>query len=308
MALLKICKNNTKHEQNLIFIEPKRDMNRSNFITRICDFFRARVSKIFFPTQYFTKQLISIIKNSAQQVVRTKCGFEKVTFRNLEDSPFRQKRKHKIAKTEFAYGWTEIPSKGRIIGKILDPENIRLAWAKARWDSYREDIPMLFESKLFEGNIDEMQFFEANLDNIACILAHPSERTLKLRRIPYQIPKRKGKLRTRTITSLEEKIISQAVLNIIGPLIEAEFDKLGEKGETQDGVSFGYRLNCRDKKIHPSEWIFRPPIYRYKKRIQNLSDRIESAPDDSVVLLTDIEKFYDYTSRGIIILLKGYVK
>lgn len=288
-ALHKICKRDAKSEVNLILVEPQKDVRRFGFIKRIIESIKKRFSPSYSPP--ITKDLLSRIKNLAGFTISTKFDSKDLPFCNPPDSPFREKYNRKQGPTKFAYGWGKITHKRGIISQILDPENIRLAWAKARWDSYREDIPMIFESKLFEGNLDGGQFFEANLDNIATILAHPNMRTLELRRYPYEVPKRKGK-RTRTLTSLEEKIISQAVLNIIGPLIEAEFDKLGEKGGTS-GVSWGHRLNCQNKKIHRSEWIFRPPIWQYKKHIQNLTDRINNAPDDSVVLLTDIKGFYD---------------
>jgi hypothetical protein len=288
-ALHKICKLDIKGVVNLIFVEARDDGRRFGFIKRIFEGIKKRFLQSYSP--HITKDLLSRIKNLTGFTISTKFDLKELAFCNPPDSPFRQRYNQKQGPSKFAYGWGEISHKRGIISQILDPENIRLAWAKARWDSYREDIPMIFESKLFEGNLDGGQFFEANLDNIATILAHPSVRTLELRRFPYEVPKRRGK-RTRTLTSLEEKIISQAVLNIIGPLIEAEFDKLGEKWGTS-GVSWGHRLNCQNKKIHRSEWIFRPPIWQYKKHIHNLTGRINNAPDDSVVLLTDIKAFYD---------------
>jgi RNA-directed DNA polymerase len=157
-----------------------------------------------------------------------------------------------------------------LFDRVISLDNIRSAWIKAKhyaqteaayFDSYAYDI---FEEHL-----------EANLAALHSALLNNTYHPAPLRYIA--IPKG-DKVRKVYFTDPHDSVVMQAVVNVIGPIFEAEFSD----------YSFGNRLSVGDKESHD---IYRRWQDRYNSYIGVVRSFLNEGPD-AWYLITDIQNCY----------------
>jgi len=173
--------------------------------------------------------------------------------------------------------------RGSELAAICSPDNLLLAWRKVK--AYARDHDVYFDSKLFELYEERL---EANLHELGRELAGLAERGEPYEPGPFRhlrITKPKGGFRDIAIMSrIEDRIVVQAILNVLAPRIEKDFSP----------NSFGHRLAANFDK---SDLIFErwPELWgKYQKKLR----KFLWTPSDCAYVKGDIAAFYDKVDRG----------
>lgn len=154
--------------------------------------------------------------------------------------------------------------------KIVNPENLYLAWEKIKAISKDE----------YMFNDYEIRYYNENIDNVIKIINYELENNILKFDIfhAFETPKKNGK-RLFHINSIKNMIVIQSILNIIGPEFEKGFI----------AQSYGYRISFDDKKSVYKKW---------SSQYQEFSSILEKWYEkyklqEYVILKYDIKGFFD---------------
>ncbi len=170
-----------------------------------------------------------------------------------------------------------------IVKDFLTPANFEQAWYKVRDNKGCAGID--------EETIEE---FALNLKaNLAGLRNAVTQNTYQVKPLKQAlIPKGGGKLRELRIPSIRDRIVQQALLNVLVPIIEPTFSD----------SSFAYRPNRSIIKAveRVAEWRDRRYVWILDADIVKFFDNI-----DRQILLTQIRRYIDHP--GILCLLKAWI-
>ena len=173
------------------------------------------------------------------------------------------------------------------INEIADAENVVRAYWRLKKYHRDEDV----------GFFDQFDFehFEANLDVYSKYIGQSLRNHERIPLIGYltiNIPKKidennQMKYRPMAYSSVFDQIIIQAIFNIVGPIMEVEFQE----------YSYGYRLNVGDTTSDNifNDWREYYPRFR-SKALSNLRK-----PEIGYYICCDIKGFYDNVVHKILI-------
>ena len=154
--------------------------------------------------------------------------------------------------------------------RIVAVDNLRTAWIKAKHYARTEEV--CFDAYAY-GAVEE--HLEANLAVLRHELASGEYRPAPLRYVA--IPKG-DRVRKLYFAAPRDCVVIQAVINVIGPIFEAQFSDL----------SFGNRLNVGDSESHDIYHRWQDQYTRYNSVVRGFLN----AGPDAWYLITDIEDFY----------------
>lgn len=152
--------------------------------------------------------------------------------------------------------------------KIVDPSNLERAWAKVRRGLMRESLFDEVEIRLFDIEAD------ANLERLIEQLNAYAYRFTSV--LNYSFPKNITQIRPRSLTLMEEEILSVAIIQQIGNRISA-----------LRGRSYAYRISSSTE----SEYLYEPWWISFPKFLKDARNAAEKYPH-CVVIRTDIASFY----------------
>ncbi len=171
----------------------------------------------------------------------------------------------------------------RELASITSSENLLLAWRKVKAFASEHDV--YFDSKLFDLYEEHL---EANLHELVNKLMGLAERGEPYQPGPFRhlrITKTNGGIRDIAIMArIEDRIVIQALLNVLAPKIEKHFSP----------NSFGHRLA---KSFEKSDLIFErwPTLWgQYQEKLR----KFLWSPTGCVYLQADITAFYDKVDRS----------
>lgn len=165
--------------------------------------------------------------------------------------------------------------------KIVDYENLFLAWARARMALLRESLVDEAEIKLFDHNVPKfISRLQRRLITYAEDIFHPQDH------IPYELPKNADSFRPKSLSRFEEEILSVAIIQVAG-------DEYAEKRNL-----YAFRLNqVNDSK---SEFLYKFWSDGYKGYISDARRAAQSFPEGGVIQ-TDLSSYYTRISQDKLI-------
>lgn len=161
--------------------------------------------------------------------------------------------------------------------KIAELENLYSAWYKVKNIARDEYIFTGYNVRLYEDNIDEIiRIINYELINDKFIFDELHS---------FEVPKKDGK-RVFHIDTIKNMIVSQAIINIIGPIIESKFIQ----------GSYGYRLELSESYSIYKDWSqqysdFSNTLYEWNKKYGNKK---------YIILKYDIKSFFDNVRLDIL--------
>lgn len=170
-----------------------------------------------------------------------------------------------------------------LVRDFLDPANFEQAWIKVR---NKKGCAGIDEETLedFAENLD------LNLDRLRKSVASNNYQASPLKQV--YIPKNKGKLRELRIPTIRDRIVQQALLNILVPMVEPHFSD----------CSFAYRPNLSIVKAVERIAYWRDRGYQWilDADIVKFFDSI-----DRQILLSELRRYVD--DAGILYLIKSWI-
>lgn len=155
--------------------------------------------------------------------------------------------------------------------RVIDLDNLELAWSRVRMQMRREDLLDDIEIRIFELNL------HANLARLRKLLIAYAHELLPVGQIlAYNTPKNETQARPRGLSRIEEEILSVAIIQ-----------QLGGRVSSLRGQSYAYRLE-RDRY---TEYLYKPYWVLYKEFINDAREAAKQHPQ-ACVLRTDIKAFY----------------
>ena len=154
--------------------------------------------------------------------------------------------------------------------RIVTVDNLRNAWIKAKHHAQTEAV--YFDAYAYDAFEEHL---EANLAALHHEILNDTYHPAPLRYVT--IPKG-DQVRKLYFAEPRDSVVIQAVVNVIGPLFEAEFSE----------YSFGNRLNIGDRESHD---IYRRWQDQYSSYVSVVRSFLNEGPD-AWYLITDIENFY----------------
>ena len=156
---------------------------------------------------------------------------------------------------------------------VIDIDNLRLAWARARALVTREVLYDEIEVKLFERNLD------ASLAKLRDELLSYSPRVARVNdRLDFIFVKNEKEGRPRVLARLEEEILSVAVIQMLGSTAFG----LNER-------SYAYRPTIRTKRS--SEYLYEYWFANYRSYTDDIEDCVKGL-ESCAILKTDIKSYF----------------
>lgn len=157
---------------------------------------------------------------------------------------------------------------------VKSTNNLKLAWARSRFHLMEESIVDEIEIRLFESNLDE------NLERLQKQLMAYAEDIVPLNdRLSYSFPKNTETVRPRSLSRVEEEILSTAIIQ-----------NLGAKISGLAGRSYAYRFS-RTFGESSTEHLYENWFKAYSRFIEDA--RMQAMKHDScVVIRADIKSFF----------------
>jgi retron-type reverse transcriptase/serine/threonine protein kinase len=154
--------------------------------------------------------------------------------------------------------------------RMVTVDNLRNAWIKAKHHAQTEAV--YFDAYAYDAFEEHL---EANLAALYHEILNDTYHPAPLRYVT--IPKG-DQVRKLYFAEPRDSVVIQAVINVVGPLFEAEFSE----------YSFGNRLNIGDRESHD---IYRRWQDQYSSYVSVVRGFLNEGPD-AWYLITDIENFY----------------
>ncbi len=172
--------------------------------------------------------------------------------------------------------------KSNSLAQLIDRLNFQRAFRRVKHDSEYDFIQFPIELRIFEDKFDE------NIDFLKSSIKQGNYSVKSLRKI--WVPKRNYLLRPGSIPALEDRIIFQALIDEIAPLLEAHVIPMAEE------VVYSSRLHSSDNSermfLHPRDlWLsFKDKAIEYSK-----------SSEINFVLLTDIASYFENIDLRLLI-------
>ena len=161
--------------------------------------------------------------------------------------------------------------------KTIEPDNIMLAWARARMSLLRDSLADEAEIRLFDQNVPRfIGRLQRRLAVYAEDLFRPEEQ------IHYELPKNAESFRPKNLSRFEEEILSVALIQVAGD------DFL------RDRNIYASRLNHENGR--KSEFLYQYFAFGYEAWIRDARSAAESTPH-GVVIRTDLSSYYTRISQ-----------
>ncbi len=198
-------------------------------------------------------------------------------FTNPDDSYWKETKGNKLVDTEFSIDVRSVKN-SQFAGdthwhRIINIDNLRLAWARVRLIRLREAISDEIEIRLFESDLDNtLQRLQRELILYSKNVAQTDDR------LQYLFPKGEEAVRPYVLPRLEEDIVSVAIIQELG------------------GVAFG--LHNRSYAYRPHNSFPRPTEYLYQywfEAYRRFKDDIRigvGLEGTCNILKADVEKYY----------------
>jgi SAM-dependent methyltransferase len=158
--------------------------------------------------------------------------------------------------------------------EVINLDNLRLAWARARNNFLRETLCDETEMRLFDLSL-EVRLGELREQ----LCAYASDVALTDEMISYRVPKNFSVSRPKGLSRIEEEILSVAIIQ-----------KLGDKASQLRGSSYAYRISGKSG-IRGTEYLYEYWFQAYCYYIKKARDSASRYPN-GVILRVDIESFY----------------
>ena len=170
-----------------------------------------------------------------------------------------------------------------LVRNFLDRANFEQAWIKVRNKKGCAGI----DEETLEDFAEKLDF---NLDHLRKLVASNNYQSSPLKQV--YIPKNKGKLRELRIPTIRDRIVQQALLNILVPIVEPHFSD----------CSFAYRPNLSIVKAVERIAYWRDRGYQWilDADIVKFFDSI-----DRQILLSELRRYVD--DAGILYLIKSWI-
>lgn len=161
--------------------------------------------------------------------------------------------------------------------KTIEPDNIMLAWARARMALLRDSLVDEAEIRLFDHNVPR---FVGRLQRRLAVYAEDLFRPTE--QIHYELPKNAESFRPKNLSRFEEEILSVALIQVAGD------DFL------RDRNIYAYRLNHVNGR--KSEYLYQYFGFGYEEWICEARRAAESTLH-GVVIRTDLSSYYTRISQ-----------
>jgi SAM-dependent methyltransferase len=158
--------------------------------------------------------------------------------------------------------------------EVVSLENLRLAWARARYALLRESFTDELEIRLFESNLDES--LERMRYQLMAYAEHVASRD---DHVAYKVPKSQTSVRPRGLSPIEEELLSVAVVQ-----------KLGHRESRLRQCSYAYRI-AQKSAGRDTEYLYEYWLSAYKKFLEDAREQAKKY-ENCAVLRTDIKSFY----------------
>ncbi len=159
----------------------------------------------------------------------------------------------------------------------IEPDNIMLAWARARVKLLRDSLADEAEIRLFDCDVPKfIGRLQRRLAVYAEDLFRPEEQ------IHYELPKNAESFRPKNLSRFEEEILSVALIQVAGDNF------------LRDRNIYAFRLNHVSGR--KSEYLYQYFGFGYEEWIREARRAAESAPD-GVVIRTDLSSYYTRISQ-----------
>ena len=162
--------------------------------------------------------------------------------------------------------------------KTIEPDNIMLAWARARMALLRDSLADEAEIRLFDRDVPR---FIGRLQRRLAVYAEDLFRPKE--QIHYELPKNTQSFRPKNLSRFEEEILSVALIQVAGD------DFL------RDRNIYAFRLN--NDKESKSEYLYQYFGFGYEDWISKARSAAESTPE-GVVIRTDLSSYYTRISQS----------
>ncbi len=157
---------------------------------------------------------------------------------------------------------------------IVNIENLKLAWARARRHLQDQVLVDEVEIRLFEIDLEyNLSWLQKQLEAYAADVIHSEDRVL------YHFPKSTGSTRPRGLSRIEEEILSTALVQ-----------KLGQKIVGLTSRSYAYRFS-RNYGESNTEYLYEYWFESYSRYINHARQEVLKH-EKCAVIQTDIRSFY----------------
>ena len=217
---------------------------------------------------------------SPHQVAHSQRRGRSLTFENPPSSFWRSSRGQLRHQTIYHYDWLTITSEPRAQDEqwdaILAPENLELAWARARRYATHEVLADEVEVLLFDREVGEQ------LHRLRKSMLARDWRSLNVQHtLGFDVPKKDGETRPKRIPRLEEQILGAAIVQSLGP----SADQLRRS-------SYAYRLNRRR-----DEFLYEYWLHLWKGFLKHTHRNSRSRS----VLRSDVTRFYENIEQDTLV-------
>jgi len=228
---------------------------------------------------------IKEMANTLQQVVGNRHTINQINsdnhivyFENPPSCYWRDQRNVIEYNTDFYVDFQTIYSADRKEDKewneVVSLDNLKLAWARARYNLLRESLCDEAELRLFEVDLNaRLQNLQEQLSAYANDVARVEEQ------IAYKFPKNVKITRPRGLSRIEEEILSVAIVQRLGNKVS----------QLRVSSCYAYRLTRQDRK--DTEYLYESYFEAYSSYI-NEAKASAAKYHDGAVLRGDIESFY----------------
>ncbi|KAB2902716.1 MAG: RNA-directed DNA polymerase [Anaerolineae bacterium] len=163
--------------------------------------------------------------------------------------------------------------------RIIDSDNLRRAWARTRAALLRESLIDEVDIRLFDYDvISALNRLQRKLIVYAEDLAHEHDH------INYTVPKNQTSFRPKSLSRLEEEILSVAIIQAVGV------------NYPQPDYLYAFRLNLAEK----SEFLYEFWGNAFDRYVADANQAAHEIPD-AMIIRTDISSYYTHIRQEYLI-------
>jgi hypothetical protein len=158
--------------------------------------------------------------------------------------------------------------------EVIELDNLKLAWVRARRELMREAFVDEVEIRLFEADL------ETNLQSLQRqLMAYAEDVARHDDYVAYKVPKNASQTRPRGLSRFEEEILSIAIIQ-----------RLGQVDSQTRLTSYAHRLTTQSRG-RDTEYLYAPWFSAYAKYREDARNAAQRCPN-GMVIKTDIRSFY----------------
>lgn len=162
--------------------------------------------------------------------------------------------------------------------KIIDSDNLRRAWARTRAALLRESLIDEADIRLFDYDVTSaLSRLQRKLIVYAEDLVHEHDH------LNYTVPKNQTSFRPKSLSRLEEEILSVAIIQVVGI------------NHPQDNL-YAFRLNMAEK----SEFLYEFWGNAFDRYVADANQAARETPD-AMIIRTDISSYYTHIRQEYLI-------